>query len=314
VAETRLSKILAIIGLVAIVLGVAISLIPTTVEVWTPRKATLVKKVVTVYPRQSDYILALAPFIPKESRSLMINGTVKELKGYTFDFYIFNEFNYELWKAGASYEAYFQRKEVSSCSFSFSLRREDTTEGLRFVAVNKYAKVAAQKQWFDQVLSIYEFMDYNLLPFIYPYVDTEQLPISVRGRAEEMAGRRFNLIVLDGKNYDLWRVGQPYSAIYEARGVTDLSFSFFLTPEKVEGLIYFIAERVEPNVRLNVKVSADMSYEKPVDISVENDAIITWEEKSYAHVLGGLALGTGLFLLGLVLLFVAVVLKLVFER
>lgn len=69
--------------------------------------------------------------------------------------------------------------------------------------------------------------------YIYPYVDMEQLPILVNGSAKELAGKKFNLIVLDDKNYDLRKVGQPYSAFFEARKVATCFFSF--PPDAWEG-------------------------------------------------------------------------------
>jgi len=310
----RVPKVFAIIGLVVIILGMALAVIPTTIEVWIPKSGTLTEDIATVHPQLDYYPLALAPYISQESRNLEVNGTVKELKGRTFDFYVFNKVNYERWKAEASYETYFQAENTSSCVFSFAATREDLSAGLRFVALNIYAKELAQEPWIDNMFTIYEWMDYYYMPYIYPYVNMEQLPILVEGSAEELAGGKFNLIILDDENYDLWRAGQSYNAFYEARETTACSFSFHLTPEQVKGSIYPVVERVEQGANLNVKLLANISYMKPIDISVQYDVTVTWEEKSYSQVLGGLLLGGGLLVLGVILMIASAVVKYVFKK
>jgi hypothetical protein len=52
---------------------------------------------------------------------------------------------------------------------------------------------------------------------------------------------------------------------------------------------------------------------KPVDISVQYDITVTWEERSYSQVLGGLFLGGGLIALGGILMIAAAVVKYVFR-
>jgi hypothetical protein len=147
----RAPKILTIIGLLIIILGVAFAVFPLTTEVWTPKSSPLVEEVSTVYAQSSYYPLALSPYIPKESRRLVINGTVESLKGHTFDLCILNKVNYEKWKANAPYEVYLQAKNVSSRSFSFTATKEDLDDGLRFVVLNIYAKEPAQESWIDSV-------------------------------------------------------------------------------------------------------------------------------------------------------------------
>lgn len=305
----RIPKILAIIGLAAIILGVALAVVPTTTEVWTPESGTLVKEVASVHPQSDYYPLALAPYIPQESRNLVVNGTVIELKGRTFDFYIFNRVNYESWKAEAPYEAYLQAENVSSHSFSSSATREDVSEGLRFVVMNIYAKEHVDELWFEKIFTVHEFRDYYYMPYIYPRINMKKLDMIINGTAEELTGQKFNLIVLDDENCDLWKAGQPYDALYEVREVTACSFSFPLTPDRVKEGICPIVERVEPGTKVNVRISAYMSYMKPTEISVRYDVAVAWEEKSYAHVLGGLLLGGGLLVLGVIFMIAAAVVK-----
>jgi len=157
----RAPKILAVIGLAVIVLGAVAVFIPPVWEVWNPKSETLVKEVATVYPRWHYYPLALAPYIPQESRNLVVSGTVKELKGYTFDFYAFNKINYERWRAEAPYEAYLQVKNVSSYSFSFETTREDLNEGLYLVVLNIYAREPVTESLYDGTVTVYKWMEYD---------------------------------------------------------------------------------------------------------------------------------------------------------
>jgi len=76
-------------------------------------------------------------FIPEESRDITVSGTIKEIRGGTFDLYVFNKRNYDLWVAKASYKAFMDAKDISSTAVNFSPTREDVMNALYFVAVNK---------------------------------------------------------------------------------------------------------------------------------------------------------------------------------
>jgi len=147
----------------------------------------------------------------------------------------------------------------------------------------------------------------------YPWITEGSASIVVNGTAEELAGRRFNFIVLDGENYYLWRAGQPYNAFYEVRNVTACSFSYPLTLEQTRKISYFVVQRAETGVDINVRISANISYVKPTKISVEYDVVVSWEEKSYVQVLGGPLLGVGLLFFGVISMIAAAIMKYVFE-
>jgi len=133
----KASKALFVIGLLILVLGIVIIVIPMTVETWEQKEKPLVNTILTVPGGMSFFPLQNLIFMLEGSRNILVSGTVRELKGATFDLYAFDKRNYELWAAKASYKAYVEVKDVSSYSLSFSPTREDVTSLLYLVAVNK---------------------------------------------------------------------------------------------------------------------------------------------------------------------------------
>jgi len=133
----KASKILFVIGLLVLVVGIVIAIIPTTVETWQKKEQTLMDSVITVLGGNHLFPIQNFVFMPEGSKDILVSGTVRELKDGRFDFYTFNRKNYELWVAKASYKAFVEVKDVSSYSLSFSPTREDVANGLYLVAVNK---------------------------------------------------------------------------------------------------------------------------------------------------------------------------------
>jgi len=133
----KASKILFVIGLLVLVVGIVIAIIPTTVETWQKKEQPLADTVITVLGGGHLFPLLNLVFMTEGSKDILVSGTVRELKGGRFDFYAFNKKNYELWVAKASYKAFVEVKDVSSYSLSFSPTREDVASVLYLVAVNK---------------------------------------------------------------------------------------------------------------------------------------------------------------------------------
>ncbi|MEM1520206.1 MAG: hypothetical protein QXK42_01555 [Candidatus Korarchaeum sp.] len=238
---------------------------------------------------------------------------IEELKGRNFDFYILNKVNYEVWKAGGTPEAYLKATNVSLYEFSLHIRREDVTD-LRLVVSNVYARELETEVLLDEVIKVPSWMGYYLYftPPLSLKLPILRRPMEVKIEGTAVGNRAFNLIILDGENYDRWREGLSYNAFYEMRNMSTCSFTFKLTPEQHGESLYLVAQRTEPT-DLSVWISANMSYMKPVDISVRYNADISWEERSYAPVLGGAILGGLLLFLGLVLMIAAAVVRYVFR-
>ena len=102
----KTSEILFVIGLLVLVMGVVIAIIPTTVETWQKKEQPLADTVITVLGGGHLFPLLNLVFMTEGSKDILVSGTVRELKGGRFDFYAFNKKNYELWVAKASYKAF----------------------------------------------------------------------------------------------------------------------------------------------------------------------------------------------------------------
>jgi hypothetical protein len=126
-----------VIGLVFLGLGAVIAFAPMSSDTWDHKEQPLVEQVLTIPGGWYQFPLQDIAVIPEGSRSIIVSGTVRELNGKTFDLYIFNKRNYELWVANASYQAIVQARGVSSYAVGFSPTRDDVLNALYFVAVNK---------------------------------------------------------------------------------------------------------------------------------------------------------------------------------
>jgi len=133
----RASKIVFVIGLILLILGVFIFLVPMSTETWDHKEEPLVEEVLTVPGGLSLLASPKIGFIPEGSRNIEVNGIAKELNAKTFDLYVFNKRNYELWIANASYQAYVQARDISSYTLAFSPTRDDVVNLLYFVVVNR---------------------------------------------------------------------------------------------------------------------------------------------------------------------------------
>lgn len=309
----RIPKILFMVGVVLLVVGIAVTVIPATVERWEHKEEKLVHEIATVPPLFDYFPLALK-YIPEGSTNIKVAGTVKEVKNRQFDFYVFNKQNYDRWMAKITYEAYVEAKQVTSYSFSFSPTRGEVIEGLYLVVSNVYATEPKEEEWSTGTIIVYSFMDHYVLLAPMPLLPEGSTDIVIKGDAREAHGYKFNFYIFDTKNYDLWKTGRPYEALYEGKGEDSYSYQFTIKPEQTKETFLLVAERVTPDVQLNVDVLSYISWLQPTSISVEYDVSISWEEKTYTHVLGGLVLGGGLAGLGVLVMIVAAIAKYVFKK
>jgi hypothetical protein len=257
------------------------------------KEETFVKEVATVYPL-FDYWPVAIKYIPEGASDIIVSGTIKELKNRAFDFYAFTRLNYERWKANASYQAIVEVKHVAAYSLSFSTTREDVTDGLRLVVSNIYLQELQEESLIDDTIKVYPYMTYSFWFSSRPLMIGYEAELNVRGTAREIHGYRFNLYVVDRKNYDLWSTGRSYFAYYAAKGMKSYDFSFTVPPEKVAESLYYVVERVDPDVELDVDVAATGSWLAPTTISVEYDVKISWREKASGCFIATAAYGSEL--------------------
>jgi hypothetical protein len=258
----------------------------TSVHGQVVRKMKLVQEVATVLPQFNYWPLALAPwYIPEGAYDILVNGTVKELKNRRFDFYSFNKLNYERWKVNTTYQTYVKAKNVTTYAFSFSPTRQDVMEGLRLVVSNIYAQETKNQSLVDTTVTIYQFMPHSSWFSIPPFMMGYSSELTVRGAAKEIHNYRFNLYIFDSKNYDLYRTNRSYVAFYEVKNRDSYIFSFTMPREKSAESLYFVVERVEPNLRLDIDLSASGSWLAPTTLSVEYNVTISWKERAVGCVI-----------------------------
>jgi len=143
----KLSTVLLVVGLIILVASVvffaAAPLFLVTVkpvEVWEAKSGDIYKeRVFRVAGWEMDYWIApyVGPFVGKDSKDFVVKGTVEEIRGRAFNFYIFSPSYYELWKAKLPYKTYVEVKGVTRHSFEFRPSKDDY-HTLRFVVENQY--------------------------------------------------------------------------------------------------------------------------------------------------------------------------------
>lgn len=122
-------------------LSLGIAGIVTPQEVWRTKTTALYDDETVRQPGwQKDYwihpYVAIAPALsPGESRDFVITGSIQEVQGRIFSFYIFNSENYEYWKAKMPYKAYVETRGESKYVFQFMATKDDYDK-LRFVTQN----------------------------------------------------------------------------------------------------------------------------------------------------------------------------------
>jgi len=133
----RASKAIFLVGLVLLLVGVSVALIPLSTETWLQKEQPYIDQVLTVTAGSYSFPAPQVYYLPEGSKEIAVSGTVRELRGQKFDLHIFNKRNYELWVANASTQAYAEAKDVSSYFLAFSPTRDDVSNGLYFVVVNR---------------------------------------------------------------------------------------------------------------------------------------------------------------------------------
>jgi len=114
----------------------------------------------------------------------------------------------------------------------------------------------------------------------YLFLDPEDVRnIKIIGYVEKVSGNNFSFKITDGKVY------------IEVDNVARYDFNFTVEPEELRDGLWLKIEPTETKVSIYAKA--------------------TWEEKTYAHVLGGMVLGGMLGFFGLVALIAAFVLYLI---
>jgi len=288
--KRRILKLLLVVVLVLLVMSIAFGYISLTFlqpapkeEKWVAKEEKLVHKILTINSLSNDYSVVWKK-IPENSSKIKVFGTIKAADNQPFSFRALNKLNYERWKTKATYEAYEEKSNVTSYSFTFYPTREEVNEGL-YIIISNYAKELKEEVWKKGSLPVSVQQDYNTFSPLTFSVPEGSTGMAVRGEAKETSYQKFTLYLLDDGNYNLWKTGWPYKALYEGRDNNTYSFKSTITPEQAKGVFWLVVERTSLHEAFRLQLNADVnSYKSWIqypNISIEYAVSVSWEEKTY---------------------------------
>jgi hypothetical protein len=299
-------KIAFISGLTLLIIGVIIVIkAPATVS-WEQKSRTLVNgETLTVSAKwksnswrlieevlrvethlKYDERWAATPSFFGEEKDFVITGSAVEQSSppRLFNIYVFDEANFDLWKAGLAYKAYYEDKEKTSVSFSFSIPLKEDLPSAFYFVVEEHSPGVEPTVLVDSTISWTEKSSkagcsgYVASP---PQVLIEQAKdFRLRGNATEGNGNRFNFYIMDYSSYWDWLADKNYTAIFELENVSSLSFDISLTEDQV-GSAFSVCFVVENPL-------------KDTDEEVSINAVLEWQEERTVsatpgrQVLGGI--------------------------
>ena len=159
----RIPKIIFIIGLVILVIGILIAIALPASVTWEPKtKALCTDEIIEVSEYEKyDYYRPYFAFIVSfgETKDFEVEGSIEEVSDYKFNFYIFDETDYDLWKADRPHKSYFEAENVTSITFSFLLTNKEVVNDLYFVVENpepyesdRVARLTATVNWKEKAI------------------------------------------------------------------------------------------------------------------------------------------------------------------
>lgn len=296
----KLAKAVAIAGLALILLGVLLAFIPMTQERWESRSEVLTEgKDISVIGSR-EYSVTLTYLFLREPE----NYRDIEVKGY-----VEGSGPYDL-----TVGQYVRASNVTRYEFAFSPRAEEVKRGIEMVIRSRATK-RVEEDFIVTTVTLYSFSENNWWFAVPLFAPRARVPVRITGRAEEATGRAINLYLLDKENFERWRAGLPFEAYFAGKGLPSYTVDITIPPEKIDKEVYYVVERVGKAgfdaPELKCYINLKKAYEAPEDITVSYRVEMTWEEVTYAHVLGGLFVGALLFGLGFLLLIAAALLKII---
>jgi len=319
----RLTAVLFIIGILMLIGGIVLATAAPAGVTWQPNSKVLAsEKPLTVSPRwnsKSQILinkpitvdtfgtygswLASAPTILEEAMNIVVLGTATEQSSpqKTFNFYVFNSANFDLWEAGSAYTAYYETVGKTSVDFTFSLATKDSVPAMFYFVVEEYASGVKPAVWVTAIIrwtekaSILDCSDYYAN--YWTLIIEESKDFTLEGNASEASGKKFNFCILDSTNYGNLMSDKTYTAYFEKKETTSTTFSIPLTKDQAISTIYFVAEN-------------------PLDTSetVKFSATLRWNEKATtAATIGGWILGGAIAFLGVIVIIIAGIATLVFK-
>jgi len=107
----------------------------------------------SIYDR-SEYFMSWEILLTiEEAKDFVIKGSATEVDNKKFNFYIFDTTNYFNWIDNRTYSAYYEKKNVTTTSFSIPLTKDEATSIFYFVVENplidtsETVKLSATTEW-----------------------------------------------------------------------------------------------------------------------------------------------------------------------
>ena len=224
---------------------------------WVSVSSELVDEILEVSWWTYDYT-SKSTFWFGEGINYVISGSAVELSTpqVRFNFYVFDSDNFYLWLYGKKYTAFYQAKNITSTSFSFTIASyEDLPSSFYFVieqveeGSEPTVQVKATMEWTEKTSRYYcsNYVGYK------ESISGEEF--TVKGTVKEINNRKFNFYVFDYDNYQRWLSEQTYMAYFEAENVASTTFSipFVSLPSE----LYFVVENpssVDEQVRISITI------------------------------------------------------------
>ena len=275
----------------------------STSPLWQSDSDILVDEVITVgWYETYDYWWGYKPWIYEEAKDFVINGTAIEQSSpqLWFNLYVFDSINFDLWKAGKSYAAYFETQGKVSIGFGFEFTTEDEVPDTFYFVIEGYSlgvkptvRVTATIGWIEKN-AMYDYTDYFLA--YGPFIFEEAVDFILNGSATETGGYNFNFCIMDSSNYYDWYDGEAYTAYYEVRGTSTITFSVPLTEDEATSSVYFVVENPNLDIDEVVDLSATINWIEKASIYDCSEYFTSWEfafEEVKDFVLGGTATEVG---------------------
>jgi len=257
----------------------------STSPLWESESDILIDEVVTVDCYQTyDYGLAFKSFIFEEAKNFKISGTATERSSpqQWFNLYILDSINFDLWKAGVAYTAYYEVKGKTSTTFNFTIATEEEVPDTFYFVVEEYVAgvkpvvhVSATIDWIEKNAR-YEYTEYYHSFGLFLFGGGEDFML--QGTAIEAKNNKFNFYIFDSySEYSNWYDGKPYSAIYEVKDVVTESFSIPVTKDQATSSLYFVVENPNQDINVTVTLSSSINYIEKATISDCSEYFTSWE-------------------------------------
>jgi len=311
-------KIAFIAGLTLLIIGVIIVITAPAAAGWEPKSQALIdgetlivsarwksnsrrltEEVLRVKtPLKYDAVWGATPSFFGEERDFVITGSAVEQSSppRLFNLYVFDEANFNLWKAGLAYRAYYEDKGKTLINFSFPIPLKETVPSAFYFVVEEHSLGVEPTVLVDSTISWTEKSSkaecsgYVASP---PQVLTEQAKdFRLRGNATEVNGNRFNFYIMDYPNYWDWLADKNYTTIFELENVDSLNFDVSLTEDQV-GSVFSVCFVVENPL-------------KDTNEEVSINAVLEWQEKTTVSAIpGGWILGGIIACVGFITMVIA---------